>query len=66
MTKRMNWSHQNERARMARHGVEDVKAKTSVVNPLLAKRPWRLPVSKAEQRVAAAKAFQEWRRGRGR
>ena len=67
MSKGMNWSHQNSRARMQRQGVEDVKGEASFVNPLLKKRPWHRPMSKVEQRAAAEKAFQEWRKGaRGR
>lgn len=62
MSKGMNWSRVNDRNRMWRHGVEDVKE--SFVNPLPKKRP-RRPVSKSEQRAEAAKAFTEWRTRHG-
>ena len=61
MAGRINWRRLDDRDRMRRQGVEDVKGKTPIITAPATKPRRRL--SKAELREQAAAAFLAWREG---
>ena len=57
MSGRRNWDRARSRDLMRRHGVEDAQHVSSLIAPLVRRRPKRRPLSKAELRDQAAQAM---------
>jgi hypothetical protein len=56
-----NWTRARERDRMRQRGIENARAETPFMRPLLSVNPWRPRPSKADLRQQADAALAEWK-----